>query len=716
MGSEPFLSSSWYRVSNLRPKLRDHAQIRRHRYRGRVWYVLADRLSSRVHRLSPSAYIFIALMDGRRTVDDLWSDVVRQSGDSAPTQDEVVRLLAQLHATDLLQSNVSPDSLEVFDRFVTQRRARLKQMLLNPMSLRFPIWDPDAFLERTVSFTRPLFSWFGAALWLAVVVPALVLAGEHWSELTENITDRLLATENLLLLSLVFPVVKMLHELGHGYAAKVYGGAVHELGVMLLMGMPTPYVDASSSASFRKKSRRALVGAAGMLVEVFLAALALHVWRIAEPGAVRALCFNVITVAGVSTLVFNGNPLMRYDGYYILIDLIEMPNLAARSARLWQALVDKYAFRVAETRLPADVSGELKWLVAYAPAAFVYRMSVQFGIALFLAGRFFFIGVLLALWSVVTSVGFPIFKSLKYVSTSHALQKQRVHAVGLSAGLVGAVVIVLAFAPFPLHTISEGVVWLPDNAIVRAGTDGFVRRLLVAPDTVVRAGVPLIETEEPQLRANVETLSWRVEELQSVLDATRFNDRAGAEVAAINLASTQSELAREREREKHLVARSEADGTFVLAKSEDMPGRFFRQGEVLGYVTPASSNIVRAVVSQDDIELVRNYQRGVTVKLAERVTETFPARLIREVPGGSNELPSKALSTAGGGTSAVDPGDRQGRKTLQRFFQFDLELPPDAPAVVFGSRVYVRFEHESEPLGFQMFRRLRQLFLARLNV
>jgi putative peptide zinc metalloprotease protein len=514
----------------------------------------------------------------------------------------------------------------------------------------------------------------------------------------------------------VFPVVKVLHELGHGYATKIFGGAVHELGVMLLMGMPTPYVDASSSASFRKKSRRALVGAAGMLVEVFLAALALHVWRIAEPGAVRALCFNVITVAGVSTLVFNGNPLMRYDGYYILIDLIEIPNLAARSARLWQALVDKYAFRVADTRIPAGVSGELKWLIAYAPAAFVYRMTVQFGIALFLAGRYFFIGVLLALWSVVTSVVLPIFKSLKYVSTSHTLQKQRVRAVGLSAGLVGALIIVLAFVPFPLHTVSEGVVWLPDNAIVRAGTDGFIRRLLVSPDTVVRAGVPLIEAEEPQLRANVETLTWRVEELQSVLDATRFKDRAGAEVAAIDLASTQSELARERERAKHLVAQSEADGTFVLAKSEDLPGRFFRQGEVLGYVTPASSNIVRVVVPQDDIELVRNYQRGITVKLAERVTETFPARLIREVPGGSNELPSKALSTAGGGTSAVDPGDREGRKTLKRFFQFDLELPSDAPTVVFGSRVYVRFEHESEPLGFQMFRRLRQLFLARLNV
>ena len=592
MASEPFLSSSWYRVAHLRPKLRDHARIRRHRYRGRIWYVLDDRLSSRVHRLSPSAYIFVALMDGRRTVDDLWSNVVRQNGESAPTQDEIVHLLAQLHASDLLQSDISPDSLEVFDRFVTQKRTRLKQMLLNPMSLRLPIFDPDPFLERTLPLVRPLLGWFGGLLWFAVVIPALVLAAGRWSELSENVTDRLLATENLLLLSLVFPVVKLLHELGHGYATKVFGGAVHEFGIMLIMGMPTPYVDASSSSGFRKKSRRALVGAAGMIVEVFVAALALHVWRIAEPGAVRTLCFNVITVAGVSTLIFNGNPLMRYDGYYILIDVLEIPNLASRSARLWRAMVDKYAFRVADARIPAGAPGEFKWLVSYAPAAFMYRMSVQFGIALFLAGRFFFIGVLLALWTVVTGILIPVFNSLKYVATSRTLQKHRARAVGLTAGLTAAAVIMLAVVPFPLHTVSEGVVWLPDNAILRAGTDGFVRRLLVAPDTIVRAGDALIETQEPQLEADVETLTWRVEELQSALDAARFRDRPGAEVAAIDLASAKSELARQDERARHLVARSEADGTFVLAKSEDMPGRFFRQGEVLGYVTPASSNIV----------------------------------------------------------------------------------------------------------------------------
>lgn len=716
MSSQPFFSSSWYRVAALRPKLRDNAIVQRHRYRGHAWYVIADRLSARVHRLSPAAYLFVALMDGLRTVDSLWSEVVRRSGDSAPSQDDIVQLLSQLHGSDLLQASNSPDSLEVFERYSRQKRSRIWQMLLNPLSMRIPIWDPDAFLERTVSRVRPLFGWFGALLWIAVVVPAVVLAGQHWSELTENVTDRLLATENLLLLSLVFPIVKVLHELGHGYATKVYGGAVHELGVMFLMGMPTPYVDASASSSLRSKYRRALVGAGDMIVEGFLAALALYGWLLMEPGGARTFCFNVMAVAGVSTIVFNGNPLMRYDGYYMLSDLIEIPNLGARSSRLWTALVDKYVFRIADARLPVGARGEFKWFIAYAPASFIYRMFVQFGIALFLAGQYFIVGVLLAIWSLITSVVLPAYKVLMYAFASPKLHKVRPRAIGLTLGSIGTATVILGLVPFPLHTLTEGVIWLPDNAILRAGTDGFVRRLLVDPGTFVRAGDALIETEEPQLRAAIETLQWRVVELQSVLDATRFSDRARAKVAGIELASAQSEAIREQERASHLIATSGAEGTFVLAKSEDLPGRFYREGEVLGYVTPGSSNIARIVVPQDDVELVRNHLRSVSVKLAQNVTATYPARLIREVPAGRNELPSKALGTSGGGASAVDPGDRQGRKTLQRIFQFDLELPPDTSAAAFGSRVHVRFEHDWEPLGFQWFRCLRQLFLARLNV
>ena len=166
---EPFLSSSWYRVAGLRPKLRPHAQIHRHRYRGQAYYVLQDHASGRMHRFTPAAYLFIGRMDGTRTVDSIWSEVVEQLEDDAPTQDEIVRLLSQLHAADILQSDVTPDAGELFQRYAKQQTT-FRRNLRNPFAITLPLWDPDAFLERTLSVVGPLLGWAGAALWLLVVV------------------------------------------------------------------------------------------------------------------------------------------------------------------------------------------------------------------------------------------------------------------------------------------------------------------------------------------------------------------------------------------------------------------------------------------------------------------------------------------------------------------------------------------------------------------
>ena len=149
---------------------------------------------------------------------------------------------------------------------------------------------------------------------------------------------------------------------------------VHEFGVMFLVFAPVPYVDASAASEFRSKWRRALVGAAGMIVEVFFAALALYVWLAVEQGLVRALAYNVMLIAGVSTVVFNGNPLLRYDGYYILADLLEIPNLAQRATRYWGYLVERYVFRTEDSKDFVATRGERIWLLLYAPASFFYRV------------------------------------------------------------------------------------------------------------------------------------------------------------------------------------------------------------------------------------------------------------------------------------------------------------------------------------------------------
>ena len=339
--ANPFHSTSWFNVAHLRPRLRSHVRVRRHRYRGAIWYVLDDGAAGKVHRLPRGAYLLVGRLDGTHTVEELWNRLVDELGEEAPTQDDVITALGQLHGADLLSSDAAPDTAELFVRQKKQRRQVWLQNLKSPMSLRFPLIDPENFLTRTMPWVRPLFSWAGMLLWLGVVIPALILVGRHWDELTGNLADRVFAADNLLIMALVYPVVKAIHELGHGYAAKAYGREVREMGIMMLVLYPVPYVDASGASALGSKWQRALVGAGGMIAEVFVAALAMFAWTLLEPGVARAAAFNVMLIAGVSTVLVNGNPLLRFDGYFILADLTEIPNLGARANKYWAHLIDR---------------------------------------------------------------------------------------------------------------------------------------------------------------------------------------------------------------------------------------------------------------------------------------------------------------------------------------------------------------------------------------
>src|SRR4051812_45520352 len=263
-------SQSWHNIAPLRPQLLAQTRFYRHVYRGQPWHVIQDASGGKYHRLTPGAYALVRRMDGTRTVQELWDQACRSGGDDTPTQNEVVELLSQLHSNDLLHCDVTPDAAQVFERFRKQRRSHWKQRLANPMSLRIPLIDPDAFLTRHAGLLGKAFGRGGALLWLLVVLPAIALAAQHWRELSENVSDRLLSAQSLTLLALLYIPIKVLHELGHGAATKRWGGAVPDMGVMLLVFAPVPYVDSSSSAAFPERRHRAIVAAAGMLVEIFL--------------------------------------------------------------------------------------------------------------------------------------------------------------------------------------------------------------------------------------------------------------------------------------------------------------------------------------------------------------------------------------------------------------------------------------------------------------
>jgi putative peptide zinc metalloprotease protein len=712
----PIFSASWYRVEALVPRLRAHVRIHRQEYRGQTWYILQDPSTERFHRFSPPAYFIIGLMDGRRTVREVWETTTARLGDDAPTQDEVIHLLSQLHGADALQCDVPPDTAELLDRYDRQRRRTWQSRLFSVFGWRASLFDPERLLQRLLPLVRPLFGWPGAVLCLAVVGPALVLAASHWGDLTANVMDRVLAPQNLVLLWLSFPLLKILHEFGHAFAVKVFGGEVHDMGIMLLVLTPVPYVDASSAWAFRDKWRRIAVGAAGMAVELFVAALALFVWLNAEPGMVRTVAYNAVFLAGTSTILFNANPLLRFDGYYILMDLLEIPNLRSRATGYIGYLCERYLFGRREAEVPVATPGERAWFVAYGIASFVYRILIAVAIILFIAGKFFVVGVLLAALAAIAWGAVPAAKGVAYLVASPRLRRVRTRAVAVSTLVVAALVVVTCLVPVPLRSRAEGVVWLPDEAFVRAGTEGFVARVAARPGSPVRAGDVLIECRDPVLAAQVAMLEARVRELEARYDEQRLADLVKAQMIKEDLQYAAESLAQARRRAAELVIRSGADGTFVAPFAEDLPGRFVRKGELLGHVADPGPMTVRVVVPQATIDLVRHRTAGVQVRLAERVADILPAAIAREVPAATEQLPTAALGSAGGGQVAVDPRDARGLTAVQTHFQFDLALATAAPGAHVGGRVHVRFEHGWEPLVARWYRQVRQLFLSRFNV
>ena len=715
--SDSILSPSWYRVAHLKPRLRSHVQIHRHRYRGDLWYVLQDHASGRFHRFSPLAHAFIGVMDGRRTVEELWQSLNERFGDEAPTQDEIVTLLAQLHSADALLSDAAPDAAELVKRADGRERAKRLGTLRNPLAVRVPLLDPDRFLDRVLPLVGWLFTRGGLLLAALVVGAASVQAALNWDELTADVTDRVLALENVLLLALIFPVVKTLHELGHAAAVKKWGGEVHELGIMFLMLIPTPYVDASAATAFRSKRQRMVVGAAGMLVELLLAAVAMQIWLSVQPGAVRAAAFNAMLIAGVSTLFINGNPLLRYDAYYMLMDWLEMPNLASRSNQYIGYLVQRYAFGLPSANSPVSGPGEAPWLASYAIASLVYRTFVMLLIALLVASRYFVVGVVLAVWALAATILWPLAKRFGYLFASDSLAGRRGRAFAVAAAALVALAGIVGVAPAPYRTVAQGIVFTPEESWVRSGVEGAVAEVLAASGDRVAAGAPLLRLEDPALAARVKVLDAQVREVGARYDQALATDRVAAVALRAELTLAEERRAAALAEQAKLVVRAPAAGVLLLPRpAADLPGAFVRRGEALAYVVDTKTT-VRVVVRQEDVDLVRQRTAAVAVRLADAFARPLPARVVREVPAATAELPSGALGLAGGGTFAIDPEARDAATAFRAAFLFDLDLDLDLDAAQrLGGRAYVRFDHGAEPLASQWYRQLRQLLLERLDV
>jgi putative peptide zinc metalloprotease protein len=713
-------SGLWFRIANLRPKLRNHISIQRQEYRGEIWYVYQDHATNRYHRFDYAAHEFMGLMNGERSVQGIQTTLNSKNNSPTPTQDELLQLLGQLHQIDLLQTNTTPDTEELYQRAEKANPQRWKAFLRNPISLRFSLFDPEDLLTSAMPRIKPIFNWIGFSAWLLVSILAIMLAVNYWHELSGNAIQQALMPTNILLLAILYPFVKLLHELGHAFAVKNWGGEVHEIGVILVLLIPIPFVDASAASAFIRKYQRIIVGAIGIMAEMFIASIALFIWLAVEPGLVRTIAYDVMLISGVSTLLFNGNPLLRYDGYYVLSDAIGIPNLASRSNRYLGYLIQRYLLNSKDPVSPVHNQSERYWLLFYAPTAFLYRMFILSVIILLVADQAFLVGVILGCWMVYNQLLLPLSRHIKFVINNPKNEHNRRHAVAASSAVIGCLTVILFVLPFPLVTVAQGIIWLPENSKIRADTNGFITKIFVGTDSIIVKGDKIAVLEDPLLQTRKKVLVAQLQDLNAQHKASWANDRVQTKVIREQVLSLKASIKQTNAEIQSLVIRSPESGKIVIPNAHDLTGQFLEKGDFIGYIVPSSSITGRVVIQQKDMGLLENINQ-VDVLLSGDMSTTIPASINRIMPKIHHQLPNAALGTNGGGSIPIDPLDNTGLKSLEKLQQIEIVLNQDGMSKTditpyIGKRIYVRLDHGSSPLVEQWYKSLQQLFLRRFSV
>lgn len=710
--TEPLVSASWYRVEGLSPRLAGQLKVVRQPVRDQVWHVLIEAASGRQVRLNPVAWEFAGRCDGSRTVAALWADLLARMGHAAPTQDDIVRLLGQLYRSGMLQFDAAPHLSMLFAQRARQGRARSRASI-NPLMLRMRLFDPTRLLDRLEPLARRVFTRAGFVVW-AVCVGLMALACLlNFGALRAAAASLAAAPRMLWLAWLCYPVIKGLHEIGHAMAVRRFGGAVHEMGITLLFFTPAPYVDASAANGFERRGWRMVVSAAGIMVELSLAALAAGVWLAVEPGHVRDVALVTLLICTVSTLVFNGNPLLRLDGYYVLSDALDLPNLALRSKAWWAA----WGHRLVRGRgaVPHTVlaTGELKWLVGYAPASLLYRLVLLVAMVGWVGGHSWLLG-----WVAVLALGGWVLlsggASLLRLAEGAGASGARGRAAALIAGGVTGVALLLFALPAPNVVVARGVVWPPERAQVRSEVGGFVAATPLADGAQVAPGEVVLKLNEPALVAERDRRASQLAGLQAQQYQALLTDPSRAGDIAQDITRNEAEVERADQQLAQLEVRSQVAGRLVLPKPQDLPGSHAKRGAMLGYILGDAPANVRAVLDEQDVLLVRNRIRTVEVKLADAPWPALPATLASEAPGATRSLPTAALGERRGGAIPVDPADKDGLRTQAPVFLIDVNVPGYPPGRI-GSRAWVRFDLGYEPLGWQWVRRARQLLLKQFN-
>ncbi len=702
---------SWYRLSESKIALRASVRIHRQVYRGVVWYVLYEPFTNKFYRLPQGAYEFVSRLSLNKTVGEVWNGMLNSATGEIPGQGEVIEMLAQLYQSNMLMYDGIEDGAKLFERNKKQNRKKVKASLLNIFFLKVPLVDPDALLNKLRWLIACLISKPFALVWLLTVIVAAKYGVENFDALKDS-AQGFLSPSNIGWVYVCTVFVKLLHEFGHASVVKRYGGEVHTLGVMFMLLVPLPYVDATASWSFRKKSRRILVGAAGMLTEFLIASIALILWANLGGGILKNLAYNVIIMASVSTVLFNINPLMRFDGYYMLTDLLDMPNLQQRSVQHLKYLLERYIFFKRDAEPVAETWSERFVYFLYGICSSVYRIFLFTGFIVAISQHYlllsFFMGILLCLTMVIMPVG----RFLKYIFASPGLALVRSRAVILTVLFFGGVFAFLFNVPVPDTFKAPGVMEARtyENAIV--GESGLVDRIYHYADGLVHKGDTLMLLQNRELEFQLEEKRAQLREATQSYYQALENAPENMLPIEKRIGALKQELEKLEEDRSKLAVIAPIDGIWDLKDLDDYKDRFVRQGDSIGLLLDTSSFDFLAVVSQEEVSrLFAGKPRSVSVRLNGDAFTEIPVENVMAIPAASDHLPSAALGWLAGGEIETRVNNAQnGEQTVEPVYIVRAHLNDSLLASFkrHGRTGKIRFDLGETPLAMQGIRKVRQ--------
>jgi putative peptide zinc metalloprotease protein len=722
---------------------------KRHQYLGKSYWVVKDPVGLNYFRFHDEEYAILLMLDGQMSLDEIKERFEEQFPPQKITLEELQQFLGMLHRSGLVIVGLHGQGRQLFKRRSERKRKEFLGALSNILCLRFKGLDPEGLLNWLYKYTRWMFSPVFLMFCLVLVLSAGSLVLVEFDTFRSKLPafHDFFNLRNAMWMAVTLGATKILHEFGHGLSCKHFGGECHEIGIMFLVLTPCLYCNVSDSWMLPSKWRRAAIGAAGMCVELVLASVCTFLWWFSEPSLFHYLCLNVMFICSVSTLMFNGNPLLRYDGYYILADLLEIPNMRQKATTILSRKLGEWCLGLEPQEDPFLPERNQTLFAIYSIAAAAYRWMVLAGILYFL-NRFFkpyglqVIGQAIIIASLVGLVVMPLYKVGKFFYIPGRLEKVKKPRMYVSLAILAALVAGALFVPLPYSVICSLEIKARDAkpVCVVVPDGGQIAETFVQPGDVVVKDQPLARLVNLDLDLKIEELNGEREKLKAKLDnlLQRSDSLARDEIQQVQeaLSMISNQLKEKKSEQARLLLNAPIDGT-VLPPPET-PARDDPEGQLAGWSgTPMDKKNAHAyleervmfcqigdprkynamlVVDQTDIEfinemLILGQNPKADIKLDELPYKTFNDCEVYEVDTENMKTTPKQLSSKAGGPLATTTDPATGVERLRdTSYQARVPLDDTDGVMRLGLRGTARVFTSWQPLGQRLWRLLTHTF------